>query len=43
MNPNQDVYLEPAIEINREVIDPLGVAADEEQVIYNITCPNGGC
>jgi hypothetical protein len=38
-----DVYLEPAIEINREVVDPLGSLTDPvEPVVYNI-CSSGGC
>lgn len=36
---SQDVYLEPAVEINREAVDPLA-AADSDQVAVNI-CVSG--
>jgi hypothetical protein len=40
---NPELYLEPAIEINREVVDPLGSLAEPvEPVVYNI-CSSGGC
>jgi hypothetical protein len=46
MNPThdgQDVYLEPAVEINREAVDPLGATlADSSEVVFNI-CGSGGC
>jgi hypothetical protein len=36
---HQDVYLEPAVEINRESVDPLA-ASDAEAVSVNI-CISG--
>jgi hypothetical protein len=46
MNPThdggQDEYLEPAVEINREAVDPLGITANQDDVVFNV-CPPGGC
>jgi hypothetical protein len=40
-NDSPDVYLEPAIELNREVVDPLGPLGDPEPVVFNICNPSG--
>lgn len=44
MNPNngQDVYLEPAVEINHEIVDPLG-ATQSAEPNNNVICSPGGC
>ena len=44
---NQDLYLEPVVEVDQEIIDPLNVAADDIKVIIvgpgGNVCSPGGC
>jgi hypothetical protein len=37
----QEVYLEPSVELDREIVDPLGL--DETEPKNNNVCPPGGC
>jgi hypothetical protein len=44
MNQNgQEVYLEPAVEINRESVDPLGTSGLQSEPNNINVCSPGGC
>lgn len=41
-NNGEEIYLEPVVEVNKEVVDPLGVGDESSVDTYNI-CSPGGC
>lgn len=44
MSPNKDIYLEPVVEVDSEILDPLHhEVSDVKVIVAQNVCSPGGC